>query len=104
MNDHLTVRIVIASLTVLALAVVIGGIALTFQDKSLPGELIAIGSAAAGSVGAILARGTSDSVRVANDPDDPVPVTEHGYTEMGLLLVLVLGLILGVLLCEVGLV
>lgn len=56
MNDQSTVRIVIAALGLLAFAVVVGGIYLTAIDKSLPGELIAIGAAAAGAVGGILSR------------------------------------------------
>lgn len=40
----------------IALAVVVGGIVLAMSDRSLPGELIAIGSGAAGAVGALLGR------------------------------------------------
>lgn len=70
MNSQSTVRLVIAVLGVLAFAVVVGGIVLALDDKSLPGELIAIGSAAAGAVGGILSRTGSD--------DDPMPVVVHG--------------------------
>lgn len=78
MNSQSTVRLVIAVLGLLALAVVVGGIVLALDDKSLPGELIAIGSAAAGAVGSILAK-TGDTsepqaVTVTNPTGDPVPV------------------------------
>lgn len=78
MNTQSTVRMVIGVLGLLALAVVIGGIVLALDDKSLPGELIAIGSAAAGAVGGILSK-TGDTsepqaVEVVNVVGDPVPV------------------------------
>lgn len=77
MNDQSTVRIVIGVLGALAVVVVAGGIALAFTDRTLPGELIAMGSAAAGAVGGILSRtGSNDPtpVTVVNRPADPVPV------------------------------
>jgi hypothetical protein len=78
MNSQSTVRLVIAVLGLLALSVVIGGIILALDDKTLPGELIAIGSAAAGAVGGILSK-TGDTsepqaVEVVNPLGDPVPV------------------------------
>jgi hypothetical protein len=75
-NSSSTVRIVIAALAVLAFTVVAGGIYLTAIDKSLPGELIAIGSAAAGAVAGILSKTGTDTmpVNVVNRPNDPVPV------------------------------
>ena len=67
MNRSTTVTLVILVLGVLAMAVVVGGIYLTAIDKSLPGELIAIGSAAAGAVGGILAKtGPEPVVNVTN--------------------------------------
>lgn len=77
-NSQGTVRLVIAVLGLLALSVVIGGIVLALDDKGLPGELIAIGSAAAGAVGGILSK-TGDTsepqaVEVVNVSADPVPV------------------------------
>lgn len=83
MNDQSTVRIVIGVLGSLALAVVVGGIVLALNDKSLPGELIAIGSAAAGAVGGILSKtGTSEAqpVNVVNRSSDPVPVAAQEET------------------------
>lgn len=77
-NTQGTVRMVIGVLGLLALAVVVGGIILALDDKSLPGELIAIGSAAAGAVGGILSK-TGDTsepqaVEVVNIDAEPVPV------------------------------
>ena len=74
MNSQSTVRLVIGVLGLLALAVVVGGIILALDDKALPGELIAIGSAAAGAVGGILSKTGDAEVTIVNDEDDPVPV------------------------------
>lgn len=76
MTEHRTVQAVIGVLGLLALSVVIGGIYLAAVDRSLPGELIAIGSAAAGAVGGILSKTSSGTqeVEVVNAQRDPVPV------------------------------
>ena len=78
MNDQSTVRLVIGLLGLLALATVVGGICLAFTDRGLPGELIAIGSAAAGSIAGILSHTSSDAqdVNVVNEPAEPIPVQE----------------------------
>jgi hypothetical protein len=76
MNSQSTVRLVIAVLGLLALAVVCGGILLALDDKSLPGELIAIGSAAAGAVGGILSRTGNETQQVVGPGGGPVPVEE----------------------------
>lgn len=79
MNDQSTVRMVIGALALLAFAVVVGGIYLTAIGKDLPGELIAIGSAAAGAVGGILSRtdgGQPLPVNVVNPASDPANVVE----------------------------
>lgn len=77
MNDQATVRLVILVLGALALAVVIGGIVLALDDKSLPGELIAIGAAAAGAIGGILSKtGAADPTPVVGPEGGPVPVAE----------------------------
>lgn len=47
-------NIVAVGLVLVALTVVIGGIVLALGDRSLPGELIAIGSGAAGALGGTL--------------------------------------------------
>jgi hypothetical protein len=76
MNNQRTVLLVIAVLGALALAVVVGGIVLALEDKSLPGELIAIGSAAAGAVGGILSKTGGETQQVVGPGGGPVPVTE----------------------------
>lgn len=80
MTDQKTVRLVIAILGLLALAVVVGGVILAVTDRSIPDALIAIGAGAAASVGSILAKtsGTSDPqpVNIVNVPSDPVPTTD----------------------------
>lgn len=58
-SDALTIRIVILVLGAIALSVVLGGIYLVSTDHQIPDALIAIGSAAAASVGTILARGST---------------------------------------------
>ena len=52
---------------------------LTLNDKDLSGELIAIGSAAAGAIAGILSKtGTDPQPVVVHQPaTDPVPVAEH---------------------------
>lgn len=55
-NSQATVLAVIIVLGVLAVCVVGGGIYLAANDKTLPGELIAIGSAAAGAIAGLLAK------------------------------------------------
>lgn len=74
MTDRLVTLVVLVSLACLAVGTLIGGIYLTAIDKSLPGELIAIGSSAAGAIAGILSRPSSDGVRITNADDDPVPV------------------------------
>lgn len=76
MTDQKTVRLVISILGLLAFATVVGGICLAFSDRGLPGELIAIGSAAAGAVGGILSHtsgGDAVPVQVVNQDEDAVP-------------------------------
>lgn len=79
MTDRITVRLVIGSLSALALVVVVGGIVLALDDKSLPGELIAIGSLAAGAVAGILSKtGHSEPTEVTGPRGGPVPVVDEG--------------------------
>lgn len=74
-NNQTVTAMVVLVLGCLALATVIGGIILAAEDKSLPGELIAIGASAAGAIGGILAKtSATDDVRVVNEANDPVPV------------------------------
>ena len=74
MNRPTVVLVVIIALALLAFAVVIGGIYLTAIDKSLPGELIAIGSAAAGAVAGILSKTGQDPVVSVGRADQVGPV------------------------------
>lgn len=77
MSDNTTVRIVIGTLALLAFTVVVGGVYLTANDKALPGELIAIGSAAAGAVAGILSKtGHNEPTPVVGPGGGPVPVVE----------------------------
>lgn len=97
MTDNLTVRLVIGTLALLAFAVVVGGIYLTAIDRSLPGELIAIGSAAAGAVGGILSKtGHNEPQEVVGPRGGPVPVVEGegGYTDLGLVILTVVATLL----------
>lgn len=86
MTDKTTVRLVIGTLALLAALVVVGGIYLTAVDRSLPGELIAIGSASAGAVAGILSRtSTGDVQQVVGPQGGPLPVVdETGHVETSL--------------------
>jgi NADPH-dependent curcumin reductase CurA len=78
-NDQSTVRLVIGVLGLLAFTVVAGGIVLALSDRSIPEALIAMGSAAAGAVGSILARtGGSDPQPVVGLHGGPVAVEDVG--------------------------
>lgn len=95
MTDRLTERMVIITLGLLAGTVVVGGIYLTAIDRSLPGELIAIGSASAGAVGGILSKfGNTSPQEVTGPAGGPVPVKdEGGHSAVGIVLVVLLILI-----------
>lgn len=56
MTDTLTMRLAIAVLGLIAVATVVGGLVLANNDKTLPGELIAIGAGAAGAVAGLITR------------------------------------------------
>lgn len=76
--DQKTVRLVISVLGVLALAVVVGAIVLSYQEKTIPDALIALGSVSVGAVAGILSKTsgseTPQAVEVVNRDADPVPV------------------------------
>lgn len=76
-NDQITFAVIVF-LGLTGLLVVAGGLYLAANDKSLPGELIAIGAGAVSAIAAILASPVTRDVRVANNPDDPVPTTDRG--------------------------
>lgn len=58
MTDRVTVRLVVVGLAIIALSVVVGGIVLALDDRTIPEALVAIGSGAAGALGGILAKTT----------------------------------------------
>ena len=60
MPSKLTINLVVGILGIIAILVVIGGIVLTLDDKTIPDALIAIGSGAATGVAALLARTSSE--------------------------------------------
>lgn len=78
MSDKFTIRAVVVILGIVSIIVVVGGILLTLDGKTIPDAIIAIGSAAIGSVSTLLARtSTTDDpqpVAVVNPPENPVPV------------------------------
>lgn len=76
MRDDKILLAVIVILGAVGLAVVIGGLFLANNDKSLPGELIAIGAGAVSAIAALLASPGSSDVRVVNQANDPVPVDQ----------------------------
>lgn len=78
-SDRTTVRIVVTVLGVIAVAVVLGGIWLADNDKSLTDAVIAMGAGALGGLSTFLVstRTSGDppqEVTVTNTPADPVPV------------------------------
>lgn len=79
MNDQKTVRLVIIMLGLVGLSVVIGGIVLAIDAKTIPDALIALGAGAVASIGSILAHTSTNEpqpVSVVNPPAEPVPVAE----------------------------
>ena len=56
MTDRWVVRIVVISLAIVTVLTLAGGFALAFDGKQIPDALIALGSAALGSLGTLLAR------------------------------------------------
>lgn len=79
MNDQKTVRLVIIMLGLIGVAVVVGGIVLAIDSKTVPDALVAIGAGAVASVGSILAHTSTNEpqpVVVANLPAEPVPVAD----------------------------
>lgn len=63
--DRRTTQSVVFMLGLIALATVVGAIVLAYNDKTVPDSVIAIGSAAAGAVAALLARPPADTDAVA---------------------------------------
>lgn len=61
MNDRFIMRLVVLALAALGIIIVLGGISLSFVDRSVPDALIAIGSGAVGALGGILSRSPLDA-------------------------------------------
>lgn len=79
MNDQKTVRLVIIMLGLIGLSVVVGGIVLAIDSKTVPDAMIAIGAGAVASVGSILAHTSTNEpqpVQVVNEPAEAVPVAD----------------------------
>lgn len=78
MTDKTTVNLVIVTLGIIAFVLCAGAIFLTFQEKSVPGELWTLAGGAVGAFSSLLARTSSSGdvqpVQVVNHPADPVPV------------------------------
>lgn len=77
-------------LGLVGLSVVVGGIVLAIDGKTIPDALIALGAGAVASVGSILAHTSTNEpqpVNVVNPPADPVPVADAGWTTVELCLV-----------------
>lgn len=71
-----TVNLLIVFLGVIVLAVVVGCIVLVDQDKTVPGELVALGSLALGALVTLLTRPPTDTAGVAAQviANQPPPV------------------------------
>ena len=79
MKNASTIRLVIAGLAAVLVLCVIGIIVLAALEVAVPDVLsnIAVGSLTA--LGAMLARGGAEDVRVVNDDADPVPVIDPDH-------------------------
>lgn len=60
MTDSFTIRLVVASLAVIALVALVGTLVLAYAGKTIPDAIIALGSACVGAVSGILARTSSN--------------------------------------------
>lgn len=63
MTDSFTIRLVVASLAIIALVSVVGALVLAYSGKAIPDAIIALGSACVGAVSGILARTSSSTER-----------------------------------------
>lgn len=71
MTDRLTVRLVVATLGLVALLTIAGGFWLAHDDKGIPDALIALGSSSVGAIAALLARTSSAPTVTVADDDTP---------------------------------
>lgn len=80
MTDRSTINLVVGILGLVALVLVSGAIFLTFQEKSVPGELWTLAGGAVGAFSSLLARtgpsGEPQPVTVENLDSEPVPVKD----------------------------
>lgn len=80
MTDKSTVNLVVVILGIIAVVLVAGAIFLSFQEKTVPGELWTLAGGAVGAFGTLLARtSTGDDtqpVQVVNSTNQPVPIEE----------------------------
>lgn len=60
MTDTFTIRLVVASLAIISLVAITGGLVLSYTERSIPDAIIALGSACVGALSGILARTSSD--------------------------------------------
>ena len=77
-TDRFTVNAVVVGLILLGLAVIVGAVVLTLNDKAVSDALWGLAGTAVGALGSLLARTTTNDdptpVNVVNAAVDPVPV------------------------------
>ena len=78
-TDKFTINAVVVGLIALGLAVIVGAVVLTLNDKQVSDALWGLAGTAVGALGSLLARTTTSDgeptpVNVVNVPADPVPV------------------------------
>jgi hypothetical protein len=84
MNSRLNFNLLVSFLGFTVLVDVIGGIVLTYADKSIPDALIALGSAALGALGtAFINPPNGDSPLPVSVENEPVRVTTGYVPEEG---------------------
>ena len=78
-TDRFTVNAVVVGLITLGLAVIVGAVVLTLNDKTVSDALWGLAGTAVGALGSLLARTTTNDdptpVNVVNPPAQPVPTT-----------------------------
>lgn len=74
MKNASTIRLVICGLAAVLLLAVVGIIVLAALEVAVPDVLSNIAVGALTALGAMLARGGAEDVRVVNDDAEPVPV------------------------------
>lgn len=83
MNSQRTILAVIIFLGLVAVATVVGGFFLAYNDVTVPGELIALGSVSVGAIAGILSKtGTEPIPVVAQDVAPPAPAPGPDLTKL----------------------